>query len=122
MTEDRENAADDQKRVSFHYIKSNHFRIVHADGAHGGLQPRGHIEIFFFSERFPIPRLTVNPVTDDGKLGDEIRSEREVRDGVVREVEVGVFMNVHEARSLVQWLQDKIAEHEKMTAKKDSSP
>ena len=37
------------------YIKSNLFRVVVADGAFGGLTPRGNIHIDFWSERRAIP-------------------------------------------------------------------
>ena len=32
-----------QSKVEFHYIKSNHFRVIHADGVYGGATPRGFI-------------------------------------------------------------------------------
>ena len=100
--------------INFHYIKANQFRVIHADGVHGGLHPRGNIQMSFFSERVPIPKRVSHEIDEDGKLGKEIVSERETRDGIVREVEVGVVMGVSEARSLVKWLQQKIRAYEKL--------
>ena len=85
---------------------------VHVDGAFGGITPNGHIDINLYSERNPIPTLVFHPLTD-GKLGDEIRSERVTRDGVVRELEVGAVMDVRAARGLRDWLTSQIEELEK---------
>ena len=107
--------------INFHYIKANQFRVIHADGVHGGLHPRGNIQMSFFSERVPIPKKVSHEIADDGRLGKEIVAERESRDGIVREVEVGVVMGVEEARALVKWLQLKIRAHEKLRDKGESS-
>jgi hypothetical protein len=95
-------------RVLFNYIKSNFFRVVHADGAHGGITPRGLIEINFYSERRPIPKSVVHSHTSSGVLGPEITDERVEREGLVREVDVGVIMGLGTAKSLYTWLADKI--------------
>ena len=100
--------APEQEGIHFHYIKASYFRVVHADGAHGGLTPRGNIHVNFYSERHPIPKMVVYSVNEDGSVGKEIREERIQRDGPVREVEVGVVMDRAVAKSLVTWLKEKI--------------
>lgn len=97
-----------QSKVEFHYIKSNHFRVIHADGVYGGATPRGFIHMDFFSERSPIPRKVTQKVTASGQLGEEIAAESERKEGVVREVEVGVMISLEQARSLTKWLEEKI--------------
>ena len=95
--------------IDFHYIKSNSFRVVHADGVWGGPTPRGYVSMSFYSERTPIPRRITHAVTQEGnlgKLGDEVG--RDTREGLVREVEVEVMLDLELARSLAQWLDDKI--------------
>ena len=95
------------QEVSFHYIKSNLFRVVHVDGAIGGASPRGLIQINFYSERQPIPKQTVHALVDD-KLGEEIRERRISRDGIVREIEVGAMLDLNGAMSLYVWLEEHI--------------
>lgn len=97
-----------QSKVEFHYIKSNHFRVIHADGVYGGATPRGFIHMDFFSERSPIPRKVTQKVTTSGQLGEEIAAESERKEGIVREVEVGVMISLEQARSLTKWLEEKI--------------
>jgi hypothetical protein len=104
--------------VVFHFVKSNFFRVVHADGVHGGLTPHSLIEMNFFSERHPIPKSVVHPLEKSGSLGEEIREKRVTRDGPVREVDVGVMMNLTSAISFRDWLDDKIKRLQAREAKK----
>jgi hypothetical protein len=110
MSEDRESLNMDEspkkEQLTFHYIKSNFFRVIHADGVWGGVTPRLDVHMALFSERSPIPAKITHAVTPLQKLGEEI--QREVRDGIVREVEAEVIMDVGVARSLVKWLQERI--------------
>ena len=95
-----------QKTINFDYIKSNQFRVVHADGVHGGVRPSGQgIQIAFFNERQPIPRReTYN--FDGMKLAGIKHSEK--RDAIVREVEVEVLLDLDAAISLHKWIEEKI--------------
>ena len=94
--------------VQFHYIKSNQYRVIHADGAFGGITTRGQIHVDLFSERNPIPQTMLHRVHPDGRIGDEIASGTVRKDGVVREVEVGATMDMATAKALIEWLQDKV--------------
>ena len=103
-------------KIRFEYIKSQLFRVIHVDGAFGGMTPRGQLFISLFSERYPIPTAMIHAVTPSGRLGEELRSEREERKGIVREVEVGLQFELEVAKSFVTWLQTKIEEAEKKKA------
>lgn len=97
------------KTIDFHLIKSNQFRVVRGDGAFGGLTPQGAISASFYSERFPLPRTTTHEIKD-GKPGDEIIAKRDVRSGIVREIEVNVVLELAAAIAFHQWLGRKIVE------------
>jgi hypothetical protein len=105
----------ESKTVQFHYIKGNFFRVVHVDGIFGGLSPTGDIFASFFSQRPPIPRLTVQSVNEKGELGEELLPESEIRDGLVREIEVGVVMRPEVAENLIKWLQTQVDSYKKLT-------
>jgi hypothetical protein len=96
------------KKLRYHFLKSNSFRSIHADGVFGGITPRLSISATFFNERNPLPDQLVHSINDDGTIGDEIRDERIVRDGIVRELEANIIMDIEFAKALVQWLQSKI--------------
>jgi hypothetical protein len=106
--------SDSTVKARFDFIKSSAFRVVHADGMFGGPTPRGDLFIGFFSERFPIPTSTFHEVKPSGEIGEEIRSEREGRQGVVREVEIGIKCNLEVAKAFSLWLQQKVVEIEKL--------
>ena len=94
-------------RISFHYIKGKNFRVIHADGALGGITPRGYVHFALYSERAAIPRRGVRNISEDGKtLGPETIVE--VREGVVRELEVDVIMDEKTTIELRDWLDRRI--------------
>ena len=92
--------------IDFHYIKSNSFRVVHADGVWGGPTPRGYLTMAFYSERHPIPQKLTHELKPEGTLGDPI--VRETKQGVVREVEVEVVLDLEMAKGMFEWLKEKI--------------
>jgi hypothetical protein len=96
------------KVVPFHNIKSNLFRVVHTDGAIGGITPAGLVFIGLYSERSAIPQMMVHDLTESGQVGSEHLDERVGKKGIVREVEVGATMSVEVAQTIVAWLQEKI--------------
>jgi hypothetical protein len=105
--------ATDTTKVPFHYIKSNSFRVVHVDGAIGGPTPGGLIFASLYSERAAIPQMMVHDVVE-GHVGAERLDERIGKEGVVREIEVGLMIHVETAKLIVKWLQEKVDLVEKL--------
>ncbi|MBI1783927.1 hypothetical protein HYR69_02170 [Candidatus Sumerlaeota bacterium] len=111
--------ADNPKsHVKIDYIKGSQFRVIHADGAVGGLSPRLDIHMTFFSERWPIPQQVAHQVGPDGRIGEEIREDRIQRDGLVRELEADVVLNESTARALVNWIEERLQELQKIREEK----
>lgn len=105
------NDGADEAKLEFHYIKSSTFRVIHVDGVHGGVSPKHKLQMAVFSERNPIPQLTVHKVHREGKglrLDEEIIADRVMRTGVVREVEAELLMDIEVAESLREWLDNQI--------------
>lgn len=102
------------KQIQFHYKKSNLFRVIHSDGAWGGLTPELDVFFTFFNSRPPIPEMLVQKIDDDGKLGDEIPELGISKKGIVREVEVGVVMKSEDVQNLIIFLQDRLANIKKI--------
>lgn len=90
--------------VAFDYIKSSHFRTVHADGVIGSLTPAGGLHFAIYSERPAIPRRIVHAVDAEGRLGAEIPELTDSRNSIVRELEVDVFLSISGAKALADWL------------------
>ena len=98
------------REIKFHYIKSNFFRTIHSEGVIGGVTPFSSIVINFYSERQSIPQIVTHELREDLTLGKEI--ERSGREGVIREVEVSVSMNLLAAKALKDWLDLRLKEAE----------
>ena len=92
--------------LTFDYMKSNLFRVIRVDGAHGGITPKGAIQMALFSERQAIPKQETYNVESTGKLGGITR--KEARDAVIREVEIEALMELDVAKALRSWLDDRI--------------
>ena len=105
--------------VRFDYIKSNCFRVIRVDGAHGSPTPKGDgIQVAFFSERHPIPQ-TEEYVIEKGKVGKRINIT--ARAAIVREVEVEAILSIEIAKQLEIWLHDKIRQIENLRTKGNSN-
>ncbi len=96
---------DTRPRLKFDYLKSPQYRTVLCEGAIGGVTPQGKIFASFYNERGPIPRSTTYALAPDGAL--EL-TESEGRTAIVRELEVGVYLDLNAAESLRDWLDNLI--------------
>ncbi len=98
-------------KVETHYIKNHDFKTIEGSGIFGGLTNNGKINVNFFTDRAPIPKkiiLEIDPLT--GKIIQEI--ERDSKEGIIREVQFGVLLNIDTAKNIVEWLTQKIDEYE----------
>ena len=97
--------------IQFDFIKSNFYRVVKADGVFGGLSPNGSFHLGIYSERMPYPQQMFHKV-ENGNMGAEEVAKRTGRKGILREMEVGISMDVAQAMALRTWLDDKIKQYE----------
>jgi len=96
----------DQQELIFNYCKSQFFRVIHADGAWGGVSPRGDIHISLYNERIAIPDKSRLLISESGTA---LRPEEfESTSAIVREVEVDVIVDLATAIQLREWLNNKI--------------
>ncbi|MCW5691472.1 MAG: hypothetical protein KIT48_03830 [Pseudolabrys sp.] len=89
------------------YEQSNFYRVVAADGAYGGVTPRGRLQFSFYNERGAGPLSSVLTVGPDGSAKE---SPEPVGQVIVRELEVNVTMDLSSAINFSTWLAGKIAE------------
>ncbi len=111
MVERKKGNGGPHQQITFHYLKSTQYRVVHIDGAIGGVTPSGFIHFSMYNERSAIPREQVFSVDKDGVLGNVEQTVS--REGIVREMEVDAIMSLATAKSLRDWLTDQIIKLEK---------
>ncbi len=102
------NGSKGQKLLDFHYLKTPSFRSYHVDGALGGFTPSGDLYMELFVERYPTPQTVRYKLSPEGRLEGEI--SRTGKDGIIREVEAAIIMNMNTATTLRDWLDKRIKE------------
>jgi hypothetical protein len=113
MADSNPKSESEQSVVKFDYIKSQFFRVVHADGMIGGPTTRAQLHIAFFSERAAIPQQITQIVDKTtGLLGKEIPEKAVTRGTIIRELDVDVMMNLDTAKAMYTWLGDRIRDLE----------
>jgi hypothetical protein len=102
---------DRARRITYRYEKHPDYRIVFANGAVGGVTPRGDIKFDLFIEYLEVPEESVHSITPDG-LGPEI--DRKPRNSpFTRQSQVGVIMGPGQAKSFAYWLMGQVEALEK---------
>lgn len=100
---DEATASDQQdNQAEVHYIKSNFYRVILAEGAFGGMTPRGMIHFALYNERQAIPRRGLLDIDPDSMAATERIVE--TRGGIVREIETSVQMTLPAAEAFHTWL------------------
>lgn len=103
------------KTITIHNKILDSYKIIHVDGAFGGITPQGLINLSFYSERVPIPQASDFEILDDGKIGNFIQNSPGSKTGILREYQVGIYMNIQIAKALVDLLNLKLKEYEELT-------
>ena len=102
-------------RIETKYVRSNLCRVIHADGAWGGVTSRLYIHMGLFSER------NVSPESGTYVLDPKEHVAREEVKGlpkqqILRETEADVIMSVETARALRDWLTERLAVADQIAA------
>jgi hypothetical protein len=101
--------SDESPEVEIIFEKSPQYRVIHADGAWGGLTAQLGLHLGFYSEfRQPPESITYSLEKDQ-----PIEKVRTGREAVVRHVEVEVAFSLQTAQSLRDWLDTKLKEAER---------
>ncbi|MGH7971788.1 MAG: hypothetical protein ACREIC_24000 [Limisphaerales bacterium] len=93
-----------QQQLVFHFIKSTQFRVVYANGAWFGGDAQHNIHLTFYNERSPIPKKYVVNLDSSGVIVSEDESQREVKEGLIRELEIDVVLSIDSAIQFHQML------------------
>lgn len=95
------------------FVSSNQSRLIHVDGAWGGITSHGKIYIAFYSEHPPIPEAIDYRVDRErGAVWEE--HTHSPFPGIAREVEVEAIMDIGTARAVRDWLTERIERAEEL--------
>jgi hypothetical protein len=106
------------KEVRFVYEKARHHRTLHADGAWSALTPQLEIQTAFFANLRPLPISETRTIQEDDTLPPGTHQEKE---GMVREVDVTVVVNLKVAKSIIGLLQQMVDSAEVIIAERKAA-
>jgi hypothetical protein len=101
--------SENSSTLRFDYVKSNYYRVVHADGISGGITSNGNISISFWSELSSFPESIEYSFEAEN---EEATVEITQRDAFVREVEASLIVSSETAKIMIEWLKTQIDEIE----------
>jgi hypothetical protein len=109
---------EEKKEIHIHNLKSKQYREVFTDGASLGITPSGYFHLNFFAQRNAIPKGMVFEVTDGGEMGQIKSILPESKSGIVRQHEIGLYLDFKTCESLRDLLNQKIDEYRKFIENK----
>ena len=90
--------------IQIHYEKNPLYRTIYTDGLIGGVTPTDSVSLSFYATRHPIPKSISHEIAADGSVNPKgIRSD-DSKSGMLREIEVGVYMNKKTAKDIYEFL------------------
>lgn len=104
--------SEESNTVTFHFIKGPRFESHKIDGAIADYVPGG-ISLAFFVERTAIPQSVTHQFEADGSLGKVCSATG--KDGIVREIQTGIILDLDEAQDLVDQITGLIAKIKETT-------
>lgn len=115
--------SQNKPELKFKYIFDYGYNPVYANGAHGGVSPRGELVMNFYLERMALPESITHEINPNGTIGSETAAEPDdLAHSMVRFIEAGVVMNYQNARELHLWLGERIKEMESVERAKANIP
>ena len=101
--------------LNINYLKPASFREVPCDGVIGSVTPHQKLWIAFYSERAAVPQVVRHKLVPGDAVGElrlapgDVGVPIEGRSGLVRNMEVGVYMSLATAEELHRWLGEQVA-------------
>jgi hypothetical protein len=92
--------------MEFHYFKNFNYRSIYIDGATCNINPHGKFHVDLYSTKFPIPEYAKHKL-DGNKLNLKPVEERKLT-GLIREIEVGIYMDAPTVQALIDMLKGQL--------------
>ena len=112
-------ADKDPTMVKFIHKFTDDYRIIPANGAWGGVSPRGDLLMHFFIEHAKVPQEEIQVAKEDGSLSPPKKKIKEIE--IVRTMQIGVNINIEQATHLANWILENVERYKtgKMAKKKE---
>lgn len=108
MSDETKEKPEEPPQIGIYYQKARHHRTIHADGVWAGLSPTAKVQFALYSELRPMPEFVLHQVTKEAGVGELL--EQVVKDGIIRETEISVVMDVPLAIQFISLLQQMVSQ------------
>ena len=97
----------EKKNVVFRYNKPENYNLVYVNGVYGGITPKGEIFCNFFYEHGVMPKEQIFEITEDGKMGQEVKGDEEQLI-IDRDLKAGLIFKPADAELIAKWILDNV--------------
>lgn len=91
-------------KIKIYYEKNPQYRTIYVDGLIGGPTATGCLNLNFFSTRNSIPKSVEHELNIDGSISNEGKISDDSKEGIIREIEFGVYLNEKTAQEVYDLL------------------
>lgn len=97
---------EEEKKASIDifYEKNPLYRTIHVDGFIGGITPTNLVNLNFYSTRKSIPKSITHSINSFGKIEGKGVPSEDSKVGIMREIEMGLYMNKDTAEEIFEAL------------------
>ncbi|RFS21438.1 hypothetical protein DVR12_16205 [Chitinophaga silvatica] len=96
-------------QIQVHYEKNPLYRTIYCDGLIGGVTPTNMISLSFYSTRNTIPKSTTHTINGNTLSPGEPSKDSKL--GIIREIELGVYINRDTAKDIYEFLKKILDPH-----------
>jgi uncharacterized alpha/beta hydrolase family protein len=90
--------------IEIFYEKNPLYRTIFVDGAIGNATPTGSFNLTFYATRKTLPKSVKHEISTDGSVSPIGKASDDSKNGIIREIEVGMYMNKDTAKELYKFL------------------
>jgi hypothetical protein len=90
--------------IEIFYEKNPLYRTIYSDGLIGGRTPTNTIYLAFYATRNPLPKSMRHEINVDSTLNPTGIPSEDSKTGIMREIEVGVYMSEASAKDVYEFL------------------
>ncbi|MBS1601161.1 MAG: hypothetical protein JST42_00740 [Bacteroidetes bacterium] len=101
----------EKPKLTVFYEKNPMYRTVYADGLIGGFTSANAVSLSFYATRNSIPKSVTYEIEPNNTLNPVGAVSQDSKVGVIREIEVGVYMNRDTAREIYEFFKKMFEEN-----------
>lgn len=105
MNEEKKN------NYKFKYVFEDNYNPKYVNGAFGGVNPQGEINLNFYMERFAIPKTEKLEINEVNTITNITHEPEDVENRFIRFIECGIIMNKERAQEIYEFLGDILSKN-----------